>query len=216
MKTVAIVSQKGGAGKTTLAINLATAAQLAGFETLVIDTDPQATASTWSQWRGDAPPEVIDSAPSRVADKLAKAASMGAAFAVIDTPPHADTSATKAAEAADLILVPCRPNAFDLDAIQTTARLVALLRKPAFVVFVGGPPRAPKLYEEASEIVAGYGIPAAPVTLPERASFRHASAQGKAAIDMEPNSKAADDCRALLAWTCEQLNMRTSKKARAA
>ena len=60
MRTVAIISQKGGAGKTTLALHLATAAHAAGVVSLILDTDPQATASRWSQWRDGAEPEVID------------------------------------------------------------------------------------------------------------------------------------------------------------
>ena len=63
MPTIAIISQKGGAGKTTLALHLAAAAEESGLISLVIDTDPQATASTWAAWRKDAPPAVIDSAP---------------------------------------------------------------------------------------------------------------------------------------------------------
>ena len=63
MPTIAIISQKGGAGKTTLAVHLAAAAEAAGHVALVIDTDPQATASQWASWRSERPPEVIDSAP---------------------------------------------------------------------------------------------------------------------------------------------------------
>ena len=63
MPTIAIISQKGGAGKTTLALHLAAAAEDAGHTALVIDLDPQATASQWAAWRKDAPPVVIDSAP---------------------------------------------------------------------------------------------------------------------------------------------------------
>ncbi len=207
MRTVAIVSQKGGAGKTTLAIHLAASALAAGVMPLIIDTDPQATASAWGQWRKGEPPEVIDSAPSRVADKIEKAAAMGAELAIIDTPPHADASATKAAQVANLILIPCRPNAFDLDAIQATARLVALLQKPAFVVFMAGPSRAPRLYEEAGEVVANLGLSVAPRIISDRAAFRHATAEGKTAIETDPQGKAAEEMRSLYMWVCEQLNM---------
>ena len=87
MPTIAIISQKGGAGKTTLALHLAAAAQDAGRVALVIDTDPQATASQWAAWRGDAPPEVIDSPPPRLAAKVDAAKGQGAEVIVIDTPP---------------------------------------------------------------------------------------------------------------------------------
>ena len=62
MQTVAVVSQKGGAGKTTLAIHLGVAASAAGLVSLIVDTDPQATASKWGTWRGGRDPEVIDCA----------------------------------------------------------------------------------------------------------------------------------------------------------
>lgn len=113
MQTIAIVSQKGGAGKTTLAVNLAAEAARSRVS-LIIDTDPQATASRWGQWRGGDDPEVIDcGAPTLLAGKLAKAAQLGADLAVIDTPPHADAMARQAARLADLLLIPCRPRAFD-------------------------------------------------------------------------------------------------------
>jgi chromosome partitioning protein len=124
VRTVAIISQKGGAGKTTLAIHLAAAAA-AEIVSLIVDTDPQATASRWGEWRGGTDPEIIDcGAPSLLASKLSKAAELGAELAVIDTPPHADAMARQAARLADLILVPCRPKAFDLAAIEATAELV--------------------------------------------------------------------------------------------
>lgn len=68
-----------------------------------------------------------------LAAKIEQAKEAGATFIVIDTPPHADTTASKAMEAADLVLIPCRPSAFDLAAIRTTATLVQLLAKPAWV-----------------------------------------------------------------------------------
>lgn len=207
MPTIAIISQKGGAGKTTLALHLAAAAQASGRVALVVDTDPQATASQWAAWRQEAPPEVIDSPPPRLAAKIAAAKEQGAELIVIDTPPHADSAARAAVEAADLVLIPCRPSAFDLSAIQTTAKLVQLLRRPAFVVFTAGPPNAPRIYQEAGELVDGFGTPPCPMLLPDRAAYRHASAEGRTVMESEPAGKAAEEVRELYKWTCRQLDM---------
>lgn len=212
MPTIAIISQKGGAGKTTLALHLAAAAQEAGRVSLVIDTDPQATASQWAAWRKDAPPEVIDSPPPRLAAKVDQARGQGAEFIVIDTPPHADSAARAAVEAADLVLIPCRPSAFDLSAIQTTAKLVQLLRKPAFVVFTAGSPNAPRVYQEAGELVQSYGTLPCPLQMPDRAAYRHASGEGRTVMELEPRGKAADEIRQLYDWTCRQLDTSTQKR----
>ena len=211
MPVIAIISQKGGAGKTTLALHLAAVAQEAGAVSLVIDTDPQATASQWAAWRGDRPPEVIDSPPPRLAAKIAAAQGQGAEVIVVDTPPHADSAARATVEVADLVLIPCRPSAFDLAAIQTTAKLVQLLRKPAFVVFTAGSPNAPRVYAEASELVEGFGTPPCPVLLPDRAAYRHASAQGATVTETEPVGKAAEEVRDLYKWTCRQLDLPTPR-----
>lgn len=212
MPTIAIISQKGGAGKTTLAIHLAAAAQDAGRVALVIDTDPQATASQWASWRQDVPPEVIDSPPPRLAAKVEAARTQGAEVIVIDTPPHADSAARAAVEVADLVLIPCRPSAFDLSAIQTTAKLVQLLRKPAFVVFTAGNPNAPRIYQEAAELVEGFGTPACPIQIPDRAAYRHASGEGRTVMEYEPDGKAADDIRQIYEWTCRQVGLSLPRK----
>lgn len=211
MPTVAIISQKGGAGKTTLTLHLAAAAQEAGAVSLVFDTDPQATASQWAAWRRDQPPEVVDSPPPRLAAKLAQAKAQGAEIVVIDTPPHADSAARAAVEVADLVLIPCRPSAFDLHAIQTTAKLVQLLRRPAFVVFTAGPPNAPRVYQEAGELVQGYGVAPCPVLLPDRAAYRHASAEGRTVTELEPHGKAAEEVRNLYTWICRQFGIPTPR-----
>lgn len=208
MRTVAIISQKGGAGKTTLAIHLAAAAT-AEMVTLIVDTDPQATASRWGDWRGGTDPEIIDcGAPSLLAGKLAKAEELGAELAVIDTPPHADAMARQAARLADLILIPCRPKAFDLAAIEATAELVRASQKPAFVVLMAGPPRAPLIYKEAADVIEqSFMLSVAPVMLPERAAFHHSTARGRTAEQFDPDGKAAAEIAALWRWTREQLGM---------
>jgi chromosome partitioning protein len=142
-----------------------------------------------------------------LAAKFAAATAQGAEVIVIDTPPHADSAARAAVEAADLVLIPCRPSAFDLSAIQTTAKLVQLLRRPAFVVFTAGPPNAPRVYQEAGELVDSFGTPPCPVLLPDRAAYRHASAEGRTVMESEPAGKAAEEVRELYKWTCRQLDM---------
>jgi chromosome partitioning protein len=214
MRTVAIVSQKGGAGKTTLAIHLAAAATAAGYVGLVVDTDPQATASTWKTWRGDADPDVIDcAAHALLARKLQQVRDLGADLAIIDTPPHADIMAREACRLADIVLVPCRPRAFDLDAVKATIDLAKASGKPAFVIFTAGPPRAPLVYAEAGQIVADFGLPVASVMLPERAAFHHSVGAGRVAPELEPRGRAAEDVAALWVWACEQVNLPSRKPA---
>ncbi|HEX5213308.1 MAG TPA: ParA family partition ATPase [Pseudolabrys sp.] len=210
MATIAVISQKGGAGKTTIAVHLAAAAELEGYPTLLIDTDPQATASQWGSWRNGAPPDVIDSAPPRLANKIEAARAGGAKFIVIDTPPHADSAASAACVAADLILIPCRPTAFDLAAAQTTARLVQMFRKPAFVVFSAGPPKAPKLFEDATAAAEGWGLKVCPYRVADRAAFRHATAEGKTVMELDRYSRASEEIRALYNWACDIVNYSNS------
>ena len=212
MPTIAIVSQKGGAGKTTLAIHLAAAAQDAGHVSLLVDTDPQATASQWGQWREGKAPEVIDcGAPTLLARKIGQAIELGAEFVVIDTPPHADAMAREACRVADLLLIPCRPRTFDLNAARTTADLVKATGKPAFVVFVAGPPKAAVLYGEAADVIRQAGLPISPVMLPERGDYHHSTGKGLTAQELAPGGKAAIEIAALWVWTKQHVEWSTVK-----
>jgi chromosome partitioning protein len=207
MTTIAIVSQKGGTGKTTLALHLGAAAERQGEVALIIDADPQASASQWAAWRDEAPPEVIDCAPPRIAAKITRAYEAGATFIAIDTPPHSDATASQAMASADVVLIPCRPSAFDLAAIRTTARLVQLLAKPAWVVFTAGPPQAERIYADAAALVAGFGLDVCPHRVADRAIFRHASAAGKTVFELEPAGKAAREIERVHMWLCEQVKL---------
>jgi len=215
MPTIAIVSQKGGSGKTTLAIHLAAAATNAGKVACIIDTDPQATAAAWGDWRGGSDPEVITTPPTRLGKTIEDAAKLGADVIVIDTPPHADAAAREAVKAADLVLIPTRPRAFDLHAIQTTAELVGYAGKPAFVVFNAAPARGAQLFAEASAIVENLGLKVCPISFADRAAFHHSTAAGKVAGEADPNGKAAAEADALWQWACEQVGIKTRKRVSA-
>lgn len=211
MPTIAIVSQKGGSGKTTLAVHLAAAATKAGMVSCIIDTDPQATAAAWSDWRSGAEPEVVTSPPARLVKTIDDAKKLGAQVIVIDTPPHADAAAREAVTGADLVLLPTRPRGFDLHAIQTTAQLLRFAGKPAFVVFNAIPARGVQLIAEASELVATYGLSVCPITFADRAAFHHATTAGKVAAELNPDSKASAEAQALWEWACKQVGIKSRK-----
>ena len=106
MKTLAILSRKGGTGKTTIAVHLAVAAEQAGYTTALIDLDPQASAVSWSDKREVDTPVVISAHSSRLTDLLKKAEDSSVDIAIIDTAAHAKTSALTAARVATITLVP--------------------------------------------------------------------------------------------------------------
>jgi conjugative relaxase-like TrwC/TraI family protein len=151
---------------------------------------------------------------ARIAAKIAQARSQGATFIVIDTPPHADLAASKAVEAADLVLIPCRPSAFDLAAIRTSGQLVKLHGKPAALLFTAGPVRAPKIYADATTLVKSFGIEVCPHVIADRAAFRHASAAGQTVFEFQSEGRAAAEITAVHMWLCEQVNTFTSPQAR--
>jgi chromosome partitioning protein len=200
MDIVAIISQKGGAGKTTLAVNLAVAAELQDVPTVIIDLDPQASAKTWHDLRGKDGPVVVSAQASRMSEVIEVARSNGAELIIIDTAPHSESGALGAARAADLVLIPCRPAILDLRAIGTSGDLAALAKKEAVVV-LNSVPHQGKLAEEAAEAVRSYGLSLAPVKLTQRAAYVHSLTAGQAVLEFEPDGKAAQEVQDLYKWT---------------
>lgn len=210
MKVIAVLSQKGGAGKTTLAVNLAVAAERKNTPTVVIDLDPQASAKTWHDIRAEKEtPVVVSAQASRLAEVVEIARTNGAEFVIIDTAPHSESAALAAARAADLVLIPCRPAILDLKAIGSSGDLVALAKKPAAVV-LNAVPHQGRLAEEAEEAVRGYGLTVAPVKLTQRAAYVHSLTIGQAVQEFEPDGKAALEIGALHEWTCIRVHASTT------
>lgn len=210
MHTIALVSQKGGAGKTTLAIHLAAEAASFGKRVLLLDLDPQASAAGWGDRRGEKPPDVSTEHPGRVEAALQAAEREGYALAVLDTAPHADQAALKAARVADQVLIPCRPAVFDLDAIQATLDLCALAAKPALVVLNAAPIRS-RVTEESAKLIHQRGGQIAGVVVHERVAFRHCLIAGQVADEFEPAGRAAEEIRAL--WQLVNLTSSQSDKS---
>ena len=201
MKIIAIISQKGGAGKTTLAVHLATAAVAVGFTTAIIDLDPQGTASSWGDRRTEGAPEVISGQAVRLPALTGAARENGADIVILDTAPNADQTASLAARIADLVLVPCRPSTFDLEAIETTPLLAKAAKKPAYVVLNAVPPRSGIGKEAANGLKAG-GALVAPCQISQRAAYGHSVIDGRTAQEFEPDGKAAEEIALLFEWLC--------------
>ena len=194
MHTIAIVSRKGGAGKTTIAVNLAATAEQAGRRTAILDLDPQASAADWFDIRGGGRPEVHICLPHRLSHGLASIS--GCDLAIIDTAPHADLGALAAARASDLVLIPWRPAVVDLAALAATVDIANIAGTPALAVLNAIPPRG-KAAEQARAALTGWGIDVAVPMLTHRQAFVQALARGKAASEFEPSGKAGAEILAL-------------------
>jgi chromosome partitioning protein len=208
----AVISQKGGAGKSTMVIHLAVEAMRVGYEVAIVDLDPQGTAEAWGDWRKGAPPVVIPAKAGSLAKTLKQAEAHGAEIVFIDTPPLAQADASAAARAADFILVPCRPRAFDLHAVRITASLLEMIKKPAFAVFNGGNPATTKGYDEPTEVMAAIGLQVSPCRLSERAAFHQATMTGQTAHELDWTSHANTEVRRLWIWLCNQSNIQADKR----
>ncbi len=205
MFTVAILSQKGGTGKTTLALHLAVAAEKAGQLAAVVDLDPQASAAGWKDSRQAETPVVVSVPSTRLPQALEAARLGGAELAIIDSAPHSGEVALAAAEAADLVLIPCRAGILDLRAIGATARIVKLAGRRAFVVLNAMPPRAPNVLADARAAVAVHGLDVSPVSLQQRAAFAHSLTAGQTVHEYEPEGKASEEVTQLYAWLWAEL-----------
>src|SRR3954454_21189594 len=167
MKTIAILMQKGGSGKTTTAFNLAVAFALADHSTVLLDLDPQASACRIADGRGDVGPIVLDCAHARLAQTMQPAADAGAELCILDTPPKAESASLAAARAADLVVVPVQPARLDLDALQETRDILVIAKTPALVIISRAPPMPNSRVEaQTRELIGeGYELTAAKTVL---------------------------------------------------
>jgi chromosome partitioning protein len=211
MKTIAVISQKGGVGKTTIALHLAVAASQFGSPAVVVDLDPQASATTWMDLRTADSPYVQPAQVSRLSLVLAEAEKCGAALAIIDTSPNSESASLAAARAADLVLIPCRPHLLDLKAISSSIEIARLAQK-RFAVVLSAVPTHGDLGNEAVAALRNYDADVSPARISTRAAFYHCLLDGRAAQEFEPKGKAASEIRALFEWIASEIdNMYTCR-----
>jgi len=205
MFTIAIIGQKGGTGKTVAAIGLAVASTRAGFATVLIDIDPQATAAKWKDRRSDENPAVVSAQASRLQPVLEASRRAEIDLAIIDTAGRNDDSALNAARAADLVLIPCRPNMVEIETLAAVKDLLLLAgNPPAFVLLNGIHPTATKQADEARDMIRqAFGLMCCPVHMCHRSAYAEAPTGGKSPQELDPDGKAAAELQRLFEFTCE-------------
>jgi chromosome partitioning protein len=204
MRSLAFLSQKGGSGKTTLAVHIAVAAAKGRENTVIIDTDPQASASVWGQARGPKDPHVLKTNAVGTRTLMEEAQVKSCHFAVIDTAPHTISGIDVIAAAVDYLLIPCRPSVFDLAAIESSVKIAKAARKPAAFVLNACAARGPEV-DQAKEVLVRHGYPVAPVTIGDRKAFARAIISGEAVTEFDPDGKAAKEITALWRWLKKQM-----------
>jgi chromosome partitioning protein len=204
MKKLVWLSQKGGSGKTTLAVHTAVAALDDRLDVLIVDTDPQQSATVWGKARSAKAPLIATIATSDLERVMVAAETEDIDLIIVDTAPHAAPEAARIARAADLVLIPCRPTAFDLAAAEGAAMIVKAAKVKAAFVLSACPVRAPEI-AETRRALDQYGLPVAPIEVTERRAFSRAIASGRAVTEFESDGRAAGEIRALWKWIRTEL-----------
>lgn len=199
MPTLAVVNRKGGCGKSTVATALAGAFAAGGVPVALIDLDPQGSASAWGSSRPAElqQVEVIKGRPSTLSEDLRRLAGRGVPMAILDTPPHNDAAVAGAISAADAILLPALPSAFDLHSLASLVDAVKLSGKPAGVVLSCVTPGTVGL-REAVAAIGALGLPLVGVTA-RRMAYQYAAARGLSPVEYDPRGEAAKEVEALCA-----------------
>jgi chromosome partitioning protein len=199
MKSFAVISQKGGSGKTTLSIHAAVAAAEAQERVVLIDCDPQGSAGVWAKARKKATPFVARATANNLPDVLSAAAAEGFTAAIIDCEPRAATNAALVMQAVDRAIIPVRPAVFDLAAVSDMVSIIKAANKPYSFALNSCPFRAPEI-EEARKALVGYGVPVCPVLIIERRVYARALISGEAVTEFDGKSPAAMEIRDFWTW----------------
>jgi chromosome partitioning protein len=207
-RVITIAQRKGGAGKTTLAAQLAVAWARSGARVAVLDIDPQGSLAAWAGLRrarlGDAAIGFEFAAlPGWRAEQWIGDHARDADFVVIDSPPHVETEARIAVRAAGLVVIPVQPSPLDLWATEATLTMAKKERRPALAVLNRVPPRSSATGHIATDL-GHLGATIAATRVGNRVAFVQAMAQGLGVLETAASSPAAAEIAALAAEVMEE------------
>lgn len=198
MIVISFVTQKGGSGKTTLAINCAVAAMLTKKRVVIFDMDEQATAENWYQDREDDTPQLVRVKSTELEQALSGVRSKKFDVVLIDTPGRDEPATATAIKLADFCIIPCRPSPADMKATPATVETIRRLGKPAAFVLTQTPVRSFRI-REAQNGLSVLGM-VSPVYIVSRNAYQDAQGAGLGVMEYEPNGKAAREIKDLWAW----------------
>ena len=197
MFTIAIINQKGGSGKSTIAECLAVAAQEAGHASAILDLDPQGTAYAWSKRREAANPPVLSVTAASYRDQWEALREAGAELVVLDTPARLQDTVLGAAGIADLVIVPAKTTVKDLERIESSVDLATTTsRVPVMVVFNQVRPQGSRAVA-AGKALRRMDLTICPVQIGFRVAFEDADLTGQTPLETEPGGTAAREIRRL-------------------
>ncbi|MDF2114916.1 ParA family protein [Roseiarcaceae bacterium H3SJ34-1] len=209
MRIIALVTQKGGSGKSTIASSLAVAAAEAGEKVIVVDMDPQASLTRWSRARKDTNIGVTAIAPGKLPNALTAMEKAGITLVVIDTPGTDSIASASAMKVADLCIIPARPNAFDLWASETTRKQLRSLRKEyAFLLNQCPPAQQSARVEQGVEALEAMGGLLNPL-IRSRVDYQEATRLGLGVTELHASGEAAEEIRKL--WSSLKRRMNKGK-----
>lgn len=211
MKTIVFASQKGGAGKTTLAAHLAVAAEIAGDGPCVlIDTDPQASLAEWWNGREEETPAFAPVTLAELSGKLEALAKVGFTYAFVDTPPAITESIRAVVAQGNFILIPTRPSPHDLRAVGRTVELAADAMRPFAFAVTQAKPNS-RLTVQAMAALSAHGV-VAPAIVHDRVDFAGSMIDGRTVLEIDPRGRSAGEMVEL--WGFVKTQMNENKKTR--
>jgi len=205
MHIVAIASQKGGSGKTTLAGHLAVAADRSGAGPVaLVDTDPQGSLSEWWNAREAETPLFARTQSSRLGADIERMRGLGIELLIIDTPPAIEATIEEVIRQVDLVIIPARPSPHDLRAAGATVDIVQRLGKPLIFALNGATPRA-RITNEAVMALSQHGT-LAPVVIHHRTGFAASMIDGRTVMEIAGDERSASEIMQLWDYLARRLN----------
>ena len=213
MHVVAVASQKGGSGKTTLAGHLAVQAEMTGAGPVaVVDTDPQASLADWWNERTESTPVFMRTTVANLDADLKRLQDHGINLVIIDTPPAITNTITEVVQVADLVVVPTRPSPHDLRAVGLSVDLIEGLNKPLVFVVNGATLRA-KVTSEVAIALSQHGT-VSPSIIHQRVGFATSMTDGRTVMEIQGQKRASEEIAELWTYLEERLNKTFGKKVR--